>query len=160
MRKTEAQRSSCNVTEKSTSKRKGLDVGELGTPSPDLRVRGGFPGESFWTEPMQCDGKPPGMVVVKASIAANQDIYGERSKGGTFKGLRIEVWDSCHGRISKNEKEITRKPDCMAWNWGFLHLHRDVPPAGFKLIVMPIAALSCVPMWTRKNLEETRTNLL
>ena len=93
--------------------------------------------------------------LVKVSITANQVIvYRERGKGGGFNCSRIEVWNCCHSRIKKNERDVAAmKPGCIAWNWSFLHLHRDIPSAGGELIITPLAVLSCMPTWTRKNLE-------
>lgn len=108
------------------------------------------------SEPSQCNvmERHREQWLVRVSITANQvTVYRERSKGGGFNCLRIEVWNCCHSRIKKEREVAAMKPGCIAWNWSFLHLHRDIPSAGGELILMPRAVLSCMPMWTRKNPE-------
>ena len=74
--------------------------------------------------------------LVRVSITANQAAVGqESSEGGGFRCFRMKVYHCCHSRI-KNDREAAERPGCTEWAPGFLNLHRDVPSAGWVLIIM------------------------
>ena len=83
-----------------------------------------------------------GQWLVRVSITANQaTVYKESGKGGSLRCLRIKVYNCCHSRIKKNDREVAEKPGCTGWKQSFLHLHRNVPSAGWELFIRPLAVL-------------------
>lgn len=103
---------------------------------------------------MKCELRSLARAVAGSALNHRKLANHWEEKRGGFKGLRMNVWNSCHGTITQNRKEIAGKWVCIIRIWGFLHLHggSSLPSAADPLLYHKQHWAACLES-TGKNPE-------